>query len=71
MTIRFYDVDLEEMREATQEDWDRLREALIKLQRHIEKIEGCRAVILGTLEPPDHPSGVPFTVIPAESNTPR
>jgi hypothetical protein len=64
--IQFYDVDLEEMREATQEDWDRLQASLIKLQRHIEKLEGSRAVTLGTLEPPPEPEQ-PFTV---EHNVP-
>jgi uncharacterized protein YydD (DUF2326 family) len=70
MTIRFYDVEIEEMREATQEDWDRLRDSLIKLQRHIEKLEGSRAVTMGTLEAPAA-DDAPFTVTPAESNTPR
>jgi hypothetical protein len=70
MTIRFYDIEIEDMREATQEDWDRLRDSLIKLQRHIEKLEGSRAVTMGTLEAPAAPDD-PFTVTPAESNTPR
>jgi hypothetical protein len=59
--IQFYDIEREEMREATQEDWDRLRNALIKLQRHIEKLEGSRAVTMGTLEPPPEPEQ-PFTI---------
>jgi hypothetical protein len=70
MTIRFYDVEIEEMREATQEDWDRLRDSLIKLQRYIEKLEGSHAVTMGTLEAPAPPDA-PFAVAPAESNTPR
>jgi hypothetical protein len=70
MTIRFYDIEIEEMREATQEDWDRLRDSLIKLQRHIEKLEGSRAVIMGTLEPPAGPDA-PFTVTASEPTTPR
>jgi hypothetical protein len=70
MTIQFYDVEIEEMREATQEDWDRLRDSLIKLQRHIEKLEGSRAIVQGTLEAPAAPDD-PFTVTPAEPNIPR
>jgi hypothetical protein len=77
MTIRFYDVEIEEMREATQEDWDerhrclvRMHAEVVRLRSRIIQLQATSAVTMGTLEPPPEPEA-PFAVTPAESNTPR
>jgi hypothetical protein len=77
MTIRFYDVEIEEMREATQEDWDLRHQRLVELTNQNARLrnrlilaEARQATVMGTLEPPAGPDA-PFTVTASEPTTPR
>jgi hypothetical protein len=79
MTIQFYDVDIEEMREATQEDWNLRHQRLVELTNEVHRLrsrlirlEAAHAVALGKVgpqfEPDDQPTNIQHDV---PGNAPR
>jgi hypothetical protein len=79
MTIQFYDVDIEEMREATQEDWNLRHQRLVELTNEVHRLrsrlirlEASAAVTMGTLEPPPASTEPDFTIThDVPGNAPR